>query len=494
MRGSAVVTVAILCAGLPSRGAAAEEITIQAKQELELWHDTDLDESVADERVDFYLGYGLFSVQSTFLVHQPTDFQRLDPSDFGEPFEGVRKRMVEARVGPAVAQLGDVYTTMGRGVALQLIENQVVDFDNTVDGFRLQWTDPRYRLEAVAGRNAYGVREASLKAGSARWTGLSGLESALHVVQVDSSDDAAGRERGRDRMHGGELSYQTDWGDVFGIYMVRDFTAGGVEPPSFPQGHAGYGAMSVYWGPLAVTLEGKDYLRYENAYTIPSPVARQHTTTLLNRTSHTVYANADDERGYQAEALLNVDRADVEISLGRAAGETHDETFPYFENYGQAEWRAGERLVLLGRAGETEETVDEGTKIVFFERFTFGGNLYWSLSDSWSFEVDAETQGRKESELANADYTFPLEVRDNIITANLYHSPWLALAATVEWTDDSREATQHWIFTEANFQVLDRHQINVGGGSFRGGQLCSGGICRPIAPFTGLRINWLTTF
>jgi hypothetical protein len=473
--------------------ASSEDIIIQARQELELWHDSDLDESVADERLDAFVGYGNFSLQATFLIHQPTDASRLDPSDYGEPFEGVRKRMLEARVGPALAQLGEVYTTLARGVGLQLIENQVVDFDNGVDGFRTAWEDPRFRVEFLAGRNSFGTREASLKAASVGWTGPSLFDAALHATQVDSSDDAAGRLRGRDRIGGGELNFQTSWGDLHASYFGRDYEPpGGVEAP--PLGHGAYGTMNLYYGPAALTLEGHDYRRYDWAYTIPPTGVRQHTTTLLNRTSHTANFNPEDQRGYQAEFLVNLMGGDLEILANRAAGESHDGELPYFENYGQVEWTLWPNLVVIGRGAETEETIDEGAKVVFFERITWGGNVYWSFAETWSLELDFETQKLQELDLETAEFSFPLEARDNILTVNLFHAPWLAMAVTHEWTDNPREEKDRWTFAEVNFQVMDRHQINIGGGSFRGGQLCSGGICRPVAPFTGVRVNWQTTF
>lgn len=473
--------------------AHSEDIVTQARQELELWHDSDLDESVADERFDTFLGYGNFSLLATFLIHQPTNAARLDPSDYGESFEGVRKRTLEARVGPAVAQLGEVYTTLARGVGLQIIENQVVDFDNGIDGFRTAWEDPRFRVELLAGRNSFGTREAALKAGSVGWTGLSMLDLALHGVQVDSSADAAGRARGRDRIGGGELNYRTAWGDLHASYFTRRY-----DPPaegdSPPDGHGAYGAMSVYYGPAAVTLEGIDYRRYDWAYTIPPTGVRQHTTTLLNRTSHTVTFDPDDQRGYQAELLVNLFDGDLEVIANRAAGEDHDGELPYFEDYGQVQWTVLPSLIATGRAAETEETVDEGAKVVFFERITLGGNIYWSFADTWTLELDFETQKLQELDLATAEFTFPLQARDNILTVNLFHAPWLAVAVTHEWTNDPGETKDGWTFAEVNLQIMDRHQINIGGGSFRGGQLCSGGICRPLAPFTGARVNWQTTF
>jgi hypothetical protein len=407
---ASLAALALTAGAVQSQGP----ISFHARQELELWHDTDLDESVADERLDLYISSGNYSLQSTFLIHQPTDAGRLDPSDYGDPFEGVRKRMLEVRVGDFAAQLGDVYTTFARGVGLQLIENQVVDFDNAVDGFRSVWDDPRWRMEILAGSNSYGERETALKAASARWTGLRDLGLRFHAVQVDSSDDAAGRARGRDRIAGGEIDYQLSWSDLHAAYFIREYEPGG-DGPDAPQGHGAHGAMNFYWGQAALSLEGKDYLRYDWGYTIPPPAVRQHSTTLLNRVSHTVNFDPGDERGYQAELIVNFLQGDLEVIANRSAGENHDGELPYFENYGQIEYALTPDLYVIVRGAESEETVDEGAKEAFFERITWGGNVYWALAETWALEVDFETQKFQEQDLSTADFEFPERGRENTI-------------------------------------------------------------------------------
>jgi hypothetical protein len=487
-----IVAAAILLFLLGPGAARAQGVRLQASQEMEIWHDTDVDETVADQRLDLYLAYEAFAFQTTFLIHQPTDAARLDPNLYGDPFQGVRKKMLEAHLGPARIQVGNVYSTLARGVALRVVEDQTVDFDNGVDGFRGLWEEDAFQVEVLAGRNAYGEVQTYLKAGSLRWSPLSGLGLGLHAIQVDSTKDAAGRPRSRDRVWGGEASAQGSWWDVYATYMIRD-----VHPPDGqapPVGHGAYGAASLYLGPLTVSVEGKDFRRYRWAYAIPPPAVRQHATTLLNRGSHVANFNPDDERGYLLEMIGTFLDGSVEATLHRSASETHDGRLPFFENYAELQASTSGGLYLTLRADETEETVDEGARRVFFERITWGGNAFVPLGGGWSVEADLETQALQEQDLAQASYTFPHRSRTTILTLNLYRAPTWAFAVTQEWTDDDREPKNRWTFVEMNVQLLDRHQVGVGFGAFRGGQLCSGGICRPVEPFTGLRLTWQTTF
>ncbi|MBU1701563.1 MAG: hypothetical protein KJ970_14575 [Candidatus Eisenbacteria bacterium] len=473
----------------------AQETTIQAHQELEIWNDSDLDEMVADERFDFRLGYGNFALSTTFLIHQPSDADRLDPNLYGDPFEGLRKRMLEARVGSAVAQIGHVYSTLARGVGLQIIENQPVDFDNAVDGFRARWDEERYQIELLAGGNAFDEKEIYVKAASFGTAALSDLHLSYHAVQVDSTDDPAGRPRGRDRIHGGDFEWSSMWGDLFAAYLVRDYIHPDENQREYPQGHAGYGVCNIFWGPLSLSFEGADFLRYKWAYSQGTPIPiRQHATTLLTRGSHVANFRLEDERGYQAEALLGLLDGVLAVTLNHSASETHDEELPFFESYGDLQWHPNPDLTITLRASESEETIQAANHETFFERLTYGGNIYQPVTDTWSVEIDFETQGVQEQNLSVSSYTFPIETRDNLATFNLYHAPNLAFAVTHEWTNDAREKKDEWTFAEMNFQFMERHQLSLGFGSFRGGQLCSGGICRPLAPFTGLRLNWQTVF
>ena len=143
---------------------------------------------------------------------------------------------------------------------------------------------------------------------------------------------------------------------------------------------------------------------------------------------------------------------------------------------------------------ETEEIIREGSSDIFFERITHSGTIVQPLSEYLSLDVTVETQGVQESNRDTQSYQFPLEYRDNIVSATLNKAPNMSWGLTYEWSDSPKEVDDAWLWADWNVQVGSRHQLSLGAGKLRGGQLCSGGVCKLVQPFEGVKLEFLTTF
>ncbi|MCA9756643.1 MAG: hypothetical protein KDA27_12640 [Candidatus Eisenbacteria bacterium] len=466
---------------------------IQAANQFEFYYDTDVDESVLDDRLDVSASRGAFTVGVTFLSHSPSDPNVLDQNGFGPQVQGIRKRWFEVDGSDVRARVGDVYATFGRGLALQIFEDQTVDFDNVLDGFYGSISHGAFDLEVIGGSNSIGEPFQTLKGAQGTVAIPGGFTFGLEGVLVDPLDTGAGDPLGSDRLGGAFLGGPLgDYVDTYGEYVVRRYDPLQDDDEGLSDGHGAYANVTLYLGRLQILTEYKDFLRYVTENINPPTAFRSHTSTLLNRGSHIAALRFDDERGGFGEATLSLtDQTRLVGSWTKT--EARHGYYPATEAYGEIEQWFGHSEIIF-RMAETEEIIREGSSDIFFERITHSGTIVQPLSEYLSLDVTVETQGVQESNRDTQSYQFPLEYRDNIVSATLNKAPNMSWGLTYEWSDSPKEVDDAWLWADWNVQVGSRHQLSLGAGKLRGGQLCSGGVCKLVQPFEGVKLEFLTTF
>lgn len=470
--------------------AWAEEADLRGANQLELYYDTALEESLVDDRLDIDLTWNRFSAGVVFLSHTPSD-PRLDPNKYGIRQEGIRKRWVGAKHGPVEARLGDSYATLGSGMVLMIYEDKTIDFDNVVDGAHIRAELGRFDFEGIAGTNSYGRPATIVKGLAARSDLGKGWSVVANGALVDSVFGDEPRP-GRDGIAGLQGTARLPGGiDLKGEYAIRHYSPERKGRRSPADGHGGYFAANASVGRVAFLVEGKDLLRFAHAYGIPPTVVRQHTTTLLNRGSHVPNIRLDDERGIQTEVMINPSPA-LSFTGNWSRSYARHADLPAWEVVGEAEadW-IGTHWIL--RAGETEEKVREGSDRVFFERITYGGDAQRSFGP-WAIEVGYETQATQKQDLATSRFEWPVEYRDQVATVSLTRAPRHSWSVTTEWSDEPNLDRESWFWAEWRIRLGLLGQLTVAGGSLRGGQVCSGGVCKIVDPFEGGRLELLTNF
>jgi hypothetical protein len=473
-------------------GAGAQEAQVRAGNQLEIYYDTKVEESVIDDRLDLELEYGRFGAGVVFLSHTPSDPLRLDPNDFGARQEGLRKRWVTAAIDPIELRLGDSYASFGNGLVLRIFEDQLVDFDNVVDGAYGSVAYRGARVSMIAGTNSIGPERAIVKGLSAEVQAEGGWLLGLNGAFVDSVDGATPAP-GRDGVAGLNGHALLPGGvDLTAEYAIRHYRPERPNRNAPDDGHGAYVAANTTIGPVALLAEAKDLLRFDHAYTTPPTAVRQHVSSLLNRGSHVPNIRLEDERGWQAEISWSV-RPELILTANHSASDARHAELPAWESFGQVEADVGGAHWILYGA-ETEEKIREGLDRTFFERITFGGDVVRELGRSWGLELAYETQETRQQDLARAAFEFPIEFRDHMLGVTLSKSPRHTWAATIEWTDSPIESEDLWVWVEWNLRLGVIGQLNLAGGSLRGGQVCSGGVCKFVDPFEGGRLEILTNF
>lgn len=514
---AALVWTTLLPAG-PARGQEAGETTYQIANQMEGWYNTEDRETVLDNRLDARVARGPYAIGATFLSHSPSDAQRLDPNDFGPQQQGLRKRWIEATTDRFALRAGDVYATFGRGLALSVFEDQTIDFDNVLDGAWGKATLGRADFEIIGGTNSHGEAGVVLKGaraavrpfegdeGSTALPGMLGRALASFAPEIgvtgtwaDYPQGTGGSRSGGDRLFGGSGQGRLgSFADLYGEYVMRDRRGAVGEDAGMPQGHAGYASANLYLGRLQLVGEYKDLLRYDlptidnRAFVLVPPCARQHATTLLNRGGHTPNIFPADERGGLLEGYLSLrDHSRLTGAYSRTLG--RHTGLGSWEVYGDLEqWLGSVELILRG--AESEETFVEGIDRLFFERITWGGTCLAPLGRGWTLDLSGESQETQERKLSTASHEWPIEYRETVISLTLSNASGMSWALTGETTDDDRQDRDRWLWAEWNIRLGDRHQLLLGGGRLRGGQVCSGGVCRLVDKFEGGRFELLTTF
>lgn len=270
----------------------------------------------------------------------------------------------------------------------------------------------------------------------------------------------------------------------------------------------------------------------------PPNLIPEHDKTLLARNPHA--PDFSDEIGMQIETLLYPTDA-LTVTLLATGGSRHNswealvdtaggETrtvyrrlnsaplafpelsdirySPYWELYAHGEYQLNDDAsfaiavqrrdnVIYGEGnGETIMPTSETYKAstLMLESIT-------NLSDEDNLHAILELQRIFDSKKATAGAdSLGIEPYDGkysnaLLTLEYSHSPRWAINARIEWTStDKEQGGKHiWPVIGATYRIGDAHLIGLQYGAERGGVVCTGGVCRLINPFSGLRFTVLST-
>lgn len=254
--------------------------------------------------------------------------------------------------------------------------------------------------------------------------------------------------------------------------------------------HALYCGANLLSGSLGLSVEWKDYAQFRLGTNDPPSLVREHSATLLNRSTHVL--DADREEGYQIEGsyaasewasfLVNVSRAD-----GAMASRFEER---YVEIHSAP--KAGQRW-------ESTLFYDQGKDETFAisDRRTYGLNTTVRFIERWSSAVDVQRQAASYRIGASSQ---PFE--------NLFMSFKVARAeigsAAVVWerTSDPLDPSRfdpgnkhlHFVAGVFNATLTPRHDATLFVGRRRGGRACTAGTCYEVQPFVGAELRLTSRF
>ncbi|MBC8145786.1 MAG: hypothetical protein H7X80_09370, partial [bacterium] len=262
----------------------------------------------------------------------------------------------------------------------------------------------------------------------------------------------------------------------------------------------------------------------------PPTLIPEHDKTLLARNPHIVDMN--DEVGFQVEALVQP-TDELNITLLGTAGSRHNawsidsgvgelaysrinlkpavvpelsdvRYSPYWEAFMGAEFEASDELsfgmalqrrdnilfIEPGQAGAPSRSETyKATTLMLESSIDLGSsnNLHAIVELQRVFDSKKATPAIDSLGVAAYEGRF----FNSLVTLEYSQSPRWAVNARVEYSTTTKEENgrQVWPVVGGTYRIGDAHTVGLQYGSERGGVVCTGGVCRFINPFTGVRFT-----
>ncbi|SRR5579883_1957277 len=291
-------------------------------------------------------------------------------------------------------------------------------------------------------------------------------------------------------------------------------------------GQAMYGSLSYSNSQFGITFEYKnyDYFRhpvgdlYQDVFSklpISSPpeVYKDFTFTSITRSTHAVWF--DDELGMQAEVNITaVPR--WTIDLYGAASSRHDKYnissvavdstnllprftdngfYPFWETYAEAEWDFNPEtdqdyirfaihrrsdVISYSPADSSAETKYATTVAAKFQYETTPNQSILAIWEhQWAYDGSILTPDKRRlNELITLQYSFNPTINFGAI-----------LDLSIQYENGPYHLEDNWPQGFVSLRMGHSHTLLMSYGSERGGLNCTGGICRVVPPFKGLRLT-----
>jgi hypothetical protein len=282
-----------------------------------------------------------------------------------------------------------------------------------------------------------------------------------------------------------------------------------------------YGALSYSGEDFGITVEYKNYEYFAHApgtknesylgklpFSSPPEVYKEFTYASLTRSTHAV--NFNDELGFQVEANITA-IPDVTITLNAAASSKHDgylldtsfnyvpmgkksflpefsegAYYPFWEVFAEFEYEFDELDYIKCFAHRRSDVISSDGSSTEFKRSTnFGIKGQFEPTELQSFLGSIEYQKMYD----------PVSLREDHSPENLYivgqysFNPIITFGGIFDFSTDYAQVRHIWPQAFASTRVGGSHTVLVSYGAERGGLNCTGGICRYVPAFEGLRLT-----
>ncbi len=475
------------------------------------------------------------------------------PREYGRDTVGLKEYYAEFRRDGLRARAGTFYNLVGRGMVMNTFESRPIGFDTQTEGVRVDYEGERFKVGAWGGLLGYADIITPARVEDYLLRGVSGEVRPVSEVGVGGSFlSASGRRSsiGFARNFDAylrELYLKADYSGFRAFLNLADKrtiidSSSRTRTTSPLEGYGFYGMLGYTSDAFGITAELKDYrydllepleqqvgtratrsLPFQNAPTL----IPEHDKTLLARNPHTV--DPSDELGFQLEVLL-YPGDDLTLTFLGLGGSRHnswrrvevvdtatgattttfqrindspnsfaqlsDATYsPYWEAYAHGEYELNDE-VTLSAAIQRKDNSDFGLG----ERFTATTGMLESVidvTDRSNLHAILEVQRVFDSKkVAPAIDSLGIEAHDGrffnaLLTLEYARSPeWsVNVRAEMTTTDQEQEGRKVWPVVGGTYRIGNAHTVTLQYGAERGGVVCTGGVCRFINPFNGLRLS-----
>jgi hypothetical protein len=261
---------------------------------------------------------------SRFNLYEQWEYS--DPPQFGYPLQKLNKAYLEYVDDNLMVKLGDIYTLYGRGLGLNLFQDQSLDFDNSLRGVEFSYSKNEgmkffglggkglfeYKSSPSSRYNNKSIYNSITAFGAEIW--LPWISSNVLVFNINQDIETllVGGDIENKHVDIDNFGLNGIWGPV-DFYFEKswlDWTIEGIlDDFDNPINHKGdflYTALSFDLFGFGITHEYKDYDAEDFLLSISNPpiVFRESASTLVSRSLHII--NFTDEVGHQIEIMKRI--------------------------------------------------------------------------------------------------------------------------------------------------------------------------------------------
>ncbi|MBS1902551.1 MAG: hypothetical protein JSS75_02485 [Bacteroidetes bacterium] len=472
-----------------------------------------------------------------------------DPSEVGQSFQGLRRRWIAYKKDGLDVEAGHITSLWGRGLSINNFESRPLNYDAWLDGFNgkyeYRWTQqeselrPSLGVKAMAGNVLFHDidttkpdQSVSARAVNTEFglfskkvvVGLSFVQAFTSIQQTVFTRTAYTNSE----VNQPELYVSFLQGPVSGFFGFAEERSHlteilGKDVAVDHRGKAMYGSLSYAGDDFGITAEYKNYSYFVHSQndpyadyfgklpiTSPPEVYKDFSYQSITRTTHAV--NFNDELGYQIEADITAIPS-YTITLNASASSRHNSYsskldsngepliagstdilpkfddngfFPFWEYFAEVEhdfgdlsyvkmWfhRRSDVLAASGQTADRKRSSSVGLKMQY--ETTPSQSILFALEHQWMFDSQRdENDHQLTNELAFIQYSF---------------NPIITFGFTFDFSTWYEAGRHIWPEAVVSYRIGGAHTLLLTYGAERGGLNCSGGVCRYVPAFNGLRVS-----
>ncbi len=370
---------------------------------------------------------------------------------------------------------GTMEETFGSGLIFRSYQDLEMDEDYRVNGFRFVY-DNKLRVKALysAYNNPINRGKLDLACGAdLQYPVLQDLTLGVSVLSLQSFIGSSYKE---DNIFGGRASFQEDWMDA-SLELAQRF-----KEYSNDDGTAIYGNLSTYFGPLQI---GGAYKYYEDFdyfnHLQDIPLANYHNETLVDSQS----SGLDEEglQGWMSFAFLKY----WTFNLDYAEAWNHNRKVKMNDFFVSLDWNKD--LTTASISYSQIEKIDEIYS--HWQKESYPGFNLQLIGKKNPLTLSGEFKivEKQVYDVVTSHYEpkFQLDTSFNKLSCSLALQSW--------WKDLSHLTQSRYMpSVQLKYPLFPETDILLFVGKEAGGKVCRNGICRYVAPFSGLKFEINTRF
>ncbi len=440
----------------------------------------------------FNLAYKNFGFGMKFVSELPkyrsSQSELLDELEAKELKTGFEELYLSYEKDAWSIKSGTLYETFGSGMVFRSYEDTEFDLDHRIQGFQFKYDD-LFRLKAIYGANQSpnDDKALDLSYGLDLEYPASFYKVALGAVGFRNKT-AFGYDQSE--VYFTRLAFNYAALSLWSEAAIRELYHRGSAALKPLNGQAIIAGADYFWGPMLIGAAYKNYDQFQY---------RQQDVFLANYHGETLadsQASALDEEGLQGWIGFDIsDSWNLEANYAEAWSSDNlkkmNDLYVGLE-YETDAFKAGYEWSQVEKTGKEPNCL--GQLIPYWQKeLTPAVNLGFNVF-SKPLEFKAELKQISKDNVSTSYDTstsYEPKLQADLALGKLS----LAVASGSNWKDfSSLTNSRYWANAEAKIELFDHSELLIFAGKEAGGKVCRNGMCRFVAPFSGLRVELSTRF